>query len=138
MLFMSFLRSSFISLTCLISLSSYHPIIAQEYESWVGTFDPEKHCNVYEVHNQRQGAEYDNRATVNDTIITESEHSNHQVSGSNTGSQSQSVDLIRQQDCSVVIQSEAHRYGVYQQTQTTRYIHDTQTRQNFLGNLLAW
>ncbi len=135
---MSFLRSSFISLTCVLSLNSYYPIMAQEYESWLGNFDPNKHCNTYEVRNQRQDAGYDNRATVNDTMIAESEQRNNQVSGANTGWQSQSVDLIRQQDCSVVIQSEAYRYGIYQQTQTTRYVNDTQIRQNFLGNLLAW
>ena len=135
---MFLIRSYFMSLSFLVSLSSYLPIMAQEYQPFVGTFDPNKHCNIYEVRNQRQGAGYDNRATVNDTIITESQQSNSQVSGANTGWQSQSVDLIRQQDCSVVIQSEAYRYGIYQQTQTTRYVNDTQIRQNYLGNLLAW
>jgi hypothetical protein len=135
---MLLIRSSLICLTCALSFTSYQPIMAEEYESWVGNFDPDKHCNVYEVHNQRQGAGYDNRATVNDTMITTSEQRNNQVTGSNTGWESQSVDLIRQQDCSMVIQSEVNRYGIYQQTQTTRYINDTQIRQNFLGNLLAW
>ncbi|MEA5511582.1 hypothetical protein VB715_17550 [Crocosphaera sp. UHCC 0190] len=131
-------RPYLLSLTFLLSLTAYQPVRADQYQSWVGEFDANKHCNISEIHNQRQGAGYDNHATVNETNITHTEHHSSQVTGSNTGWESSNVDLIRQQDCSAVIQSEAYRYATYQQTQTAREINDTQLRQSFLGNMLAW
>lgn len=127
-----------LSATVLLSVLTPLKAFGEEYQSWVGEFNPEQHCNVQEVHNQRQSSGYDNRATVNDTRVTTTEHSTNQVNASNTGWGSQSVDLITQRDCSAVIQSEAYRYATYEQQRTVRYVNDTNIRQSFVGNLLAW
>lgn len=132
------IRNYLLSATVLLSLISPLKALAEPYQSWVGEFDPEKHCSVYEVHNQQQASGFDNHATVNETTTTSSEHHTNQVNGSNTGWGTQSVDLVRQRDCSAVMQMEAQRYAVYQQQQTIIQVNDTNIRQGFIGNLVAW
>jgi hypothetical protein len=124
--------------TILLVNTFISPVFADEYQSWMGEFNPDVHCTIYEEHSPQQSTYYNNQATVDEVQITSEQYNQQSIYGVNQGESYQSVDLIRQRDCSAVLQIEAQRYGVYQQYQHERYLFDTQMRQNLLGNVLQW